>query len=251
MELSFITQINAFFMLIALIFVSLLAFHILVRAIKKKERNLYVLFITFSTAITPWVPGVIDYVFWLFTNDLVLSYELYIIIGTAFIPFAFLGWLYIYLSTVFQKKKYLIFSLYSIILILFEIMLFFYLYFAPNAPVMELLPIVIQQKLDHYYRGLILIFTIIVVLSTVVSGIHFGVRTIRTPGLSNTIKNIKWRGRFITIAFCFYIFTIPDCIIDDQLILLPMRILCMFIFFFLYGGFVMPKWLRKILKLER
>lgn len=245
MELTLPTQINAFIMFIAIIFVTFLSMHVIIHAIKKKERNLYILFICFISTITPWIPGVLDYLYWIFTDVFLLNFYHYVIVGTAFIPLAFFSWIYIYTTTMMPRRKNNILIFFGMISVIIDIILFYNLFFAPNAPVQESLPIIVQDKLDHYYNGFILIITIIIILTVVITGVAFGIRAYK----SNE-RILQWRGKFIIIAYSLFITTIPDVVTDNQILLIPMRILQMFFFFFLYLGFVMPNWIKKPLKIS-
>jgi hypothetical protein len=230
-------------MLIAVVFVILLASHTLIRAFQTKEKTLYLVFITLSLAITPWLPGVIDYLSWLITQELVLNDAAYILIGSTLYPIAFLSWLYIYLDLVYQKRRNQIIVITGIFIIISDILIIYTLFLPTGTPVKELLPVVNQTELDHYYQGFILIVAILISIAVIITGIHLGRRA-----LESDQRDLKWRGRFLIIRFSLYIFAIVDSIITDQYFFIPVRICIMALFFFLYLGLALPKWIRN--KLE-
>ncbi|MBD3211709.1 MAG: hypothetical protein GF311_03800 [Candidatus Lokiarchaeota archaeon] len=243
MSLTPVVQINAIIMLIAVVFVILLASHTLIRAYQTKEKTLYLVFITLSLSITPWLPGVIDYIGWLITSTFVLNDTGYILIGSSLYPIAFLSWLYIYLDLVYQKRKNLIIILAGIFILITDILIIYTLLLPAGTPVKELLPVVNQNQLDHYYQGFILIVAIVISIAVMITGIHLGKRALEAEQ-----KDIKWRGRFLIIGFSLYVFAIVDSVITNQYILIPVRISIMFIFLFLYLGLALPKWMRKRLE---
>ena len=66
------------------------------------------------------------------------------------------------------------------------------------------------------------------------------------------ISEIRWKGRFLFIAFILFgISAIFDAIIEmETTLLVIIRILLDFSSFFFYLGFILPSWCKKILSIK-
>ncbi|TFF95909.1 MAG: hypothetical protein EU547_06990 [Promethearchaeota archaeon] len=221
---------------------------VLYRAIKTKDRLVFSFFLAVIFTLSPWYPSGFGYLIWLITQGGFLDQSFYILIGTVAIPIAIIAWLDIYMATIRPDKRILVLLIYSGLSIVFEIYLFYFLFFAPNAPIFELLGIISMgiNPLDIDYKGFLLIFQAIVVISACATGIHFSYTSIKIEE-----KPVVWKGRFLFLAFTFFgIAAISDAMIDlGPIFIIVVRIILILANFFFYTGFLLPKWIRKLLNL--
>ncbi|MFX0070453.1 MAG: hypothetical protein ACFFAO_05115 [Candidatus Hermodarchaeota archaeon] len=245
-EYSFETQVSGFLTLIAVMFSLFLGLNVLKRAINTHERILYLFSLTLICAFTPWYPTAFGYLYWIFTNQS-LSYEFYIILGLAFSPIGIVPWIDIYMSKVFPKKRNLVLISYTIFSVVFEIYLFYYLLFAPNAPVQPLLGTVTELRTE--FKGFLLWYALISVLIVCLAGIHFGYISLK----QSTKGEIQWKGKFLIVGFILFLLElILDSILPSSLIvvIIVLRILLIIVIIVLYIGFLLPDWIKNRLSLK-
>ena len=207
----------------------------------------FFLFIIFTSS--PWYPSGLGYLYWIITGEF-LSYQFYVLIGTVGVPIAILAWLNVYLSTIKPKKKKLVLILYGIFSIIFELYLFYFLLLAPGAPVDSLIGIIIDPSnpMDIDYKGFVLIFLGLSILTSCITGFHFAAKSMK----KEEPPEIRWKGKFLLIAFLFFgISAIFDALIEmDTILLVIMRIILALAMFLFYLGFILPRWSKKILSIK-
>ena len=128
--------------------------------------------------------------------------------------------------------------------------LFYFLLLAPGAPVNSLLGIIIDpaNPMDIDYKGFVLIFLGLSILVACITGFHFAANSMK----KEEIPEIRWKGKFLLIAFLFFgISAIFDALIEmSPLLLIIIRIILALAMFFFYLGFILPKWIKKILSIK-
>ncbi len=247
--LSDLAQISGLTALIAVLISFLLGFIVLIKYFKTKQILIFNFFLCIIFTSSPWYPSGLGYLYWIITGEF-LSYQIYVLIGTVGIPIAILAWLNVYLSTIKPKKKKLVLILYGIFSIIFELYLFYFLLLAPGAPVDSLLGIIIDptNPMDIDYKGFVLIFLALSILTACITGFHFAAKSMK----KEEPLEVRWKGRFLLIAFLFFgISAIFDALIEmDSLLLIIIRIILALAMFLFYLGFILPKWIKKILSIE-
>ena len=247
--LSDLAQISGLTALIAVLISFLLGFIVLIKYFKTKQILIFNFFLCIIFTSSPWYPSGLGYLYWIITGEF-LSYQIYVLIGTVGIPIAILAWLNVYLSTIKPKKKKLVLILYGIFSIIFELYLFYFLLLAPGAPVDSLLGIIIDptNPMDIDYKGFVLIFLGLSILTACITGFHFAAKSMKKEEPSE----IRLKGKFLLIAFLFFgISAIFDALIEmDSLLLIIIRIILALAMFLFYLGFILPKWIKKILSIE-
>lgn len=215
---------------------------VLYKAIKSKNKALFVFFLVLLTAPSPWIPVNFGYLYWSLTGNL-LSYRAYILLGTVGVPISMMCWIYIYLSRIRPKYINLVLIPYGILSMFYYIYLFYFLYFVPGAPVESMIGIE-TRPLDITYRGLILVYMIIALMTGIVTGIHFSIVEMK----NKEYPIDKWKGRFLLISFMFFgIGATADSAFELTLIALVIfRVFLAFSVVFFYIGFIMPEWIRNI-----
>ncbi|TFF96477.1 MAG: hypothetical protein EU547_06405 [Promethearchaeota archaeon] len=221
---------------------------VLYRAIKTRERIIFSFFLAVVFTLSPWFPSGFGYLIWLFTQGGFLDQSFYILIGTIAIPVAIIAWLDVYMATIRPQNRKLVLIIFSVLSIIFEIYLFYFLYFSPNAPFYEILGIITTavNPVDIDYKGFVLVYLAIVVISACGTGIHFSYTSLKIEE-----KAMKWKGRFLFLAFCFFgIAAISDAMIDlGPIFIIIIRLILILANLFFYMGFLLPKWVRKLLNL--
>jgi len=244
-ELSQIGHFSGIFGIIAIIVVLLLGGIVLIKAIETKQKILYYFFITVLTTISPWYSAGFGYIYLLITQN-TLDYRFYVMLGTIFIPIAIHSWLVIYMTIIYPKKKKLVLLLYIVLAIFFYIYLIYFLYFAPGAPIENLIGIK-ETPIDIEYKGFVLIYLALIIGTVIFTGVHFSIISIKTQKVE-----IKWKGRFLLFAFIFFgMGAIADGLLELTIIyLIIFRMILLVSAVLFYIGFIMPKWMKKILKIE-
>jgi len=247
--LSDLAQISGLTALIAVSISFLLGTIVLIKYFKTKQVLIFNFFLCIIFTSSPWYPSGLGYLYWIITGEF-LTYQIYVLIGTVGIPIAILAWLNVYLSTINPKKKKLVLILYGVFSIFFELYLFYFLLLAPGAPVNSLLGIIIDptNPMDIDYKGFVLIFLGLSILTACITGFHFAAKSMK----KEEIPEIRLKGKFLLIAFLFFgISAIFDALIEmGPLLLIIIRIILALAMFFFYLGFILPKWIKKILSIK-
>jgi len=247
--LSDLAQISGLTALIAVSISFILGFIVLIKYFKTKQVLIFNFFLCIIFTASPWYPSGLGYLYWIITGEF-LTYQIYVLIGTVGIPIAILAWLNVYFSTINPKKKKLVLILYGIFSIFFELYLFYFLLLAPGAPVNSLLGIIIDpaNPMDIDYKGFVLIFLGLSILTACITGFHFAAKSMK----KEEPPEIRWKGKFLLIAFLFFgISAIFDALIEmGPILLVIMRSILALAMFLFYLGFILPKWIKKLLSIE-
>ena len=247
--LSDLAQISGLTALIAVFISFLLGFIVLMKYFKTKQVLIFNFFLCIIFTASPWYPSGLGYLYWIITGEF-LTYQFYVLIGTVGIPIAILAWLNVYLSTINPKKKKLVLILYGIFSIFFELYLFYFLLLAPGAPIDSLLGIIIDpaNPMDIDYKGFVLIFLGLSILTACITGFHFAAKSMK----KEETPEIRWKGKFLLIAFLFFgISAIFDALIEmGPILLIIIRIILALAMFLFYLGFILPGWSRKLLSIK-
>lgn len=241
-------QISGFLSFIAIIFTFIIIILIL-QIYKKKKDKIFLVFILLLISInSPWYPSGFGYIYWLITGN-IFNYQTYVFIGTIGIPFVLLSWLYLYFSILYPNKiksMRIILLIISILSIVFYVYVFYFLFFAPGAPI-EVMIAEKNSALDVEYKGFVIIFILIVLLLTFSSFLHFSIRSI----LTKDDREIQWRGVFLLITSIISVIgTTLDAFFElTEISLIFVRLILMSTGIFFYFAFMMPEWLKKILKI--
>lgn len=218
---------------------------VLIKAIQLKNKTLYYFFFAVIFTMSPWYPSGFGYLYWLITRG-VIPYPIYVLLGTLGVPIALFAWFQIYIPALHPKLKYPLLIGTAILSTIYYIYVFFFLFFAPGAPVEELIGLK-QSAIDIEYKGFALIFLAFSLLVSTITGNEFSIHSMKS-----TDKIIKWKGRFLILSFNFFaIGAIGDGFIElNPFTLIFFRTFMVLASTFYYIGFIMPKWMKKILKLE-
>lgn len=245
-ELAKISGMSAF---ISVLIALTLGLIVLIKYIKTRQALIFNFFLCIVFTTSPWWPSGVGYFIWAITG-VILPYQIYVLLGTVGVPIAILAWLNVYFSTLKPKLKKPVLIIYGILSIIFEVYLFYFVLFAPEAPVSTLLGIINDplNPMNIDFKGFVLIFLGLSILTACITGFHFALNSMK----KDEHPEIRWKGRFLLIAFLLFgISAIFDAIIEmGPVLLLIMRILLVAANFLFYLGFILPKWSKKLLSIR-
>ncbi|MFX1574793.1 MAG: hypothetical protein ACFFB0_18815 [Promethearchaeota archaeon] len=244
-ELELLTQISGIFGFFSVILGWLYGGITLYKAIKFREKLLYFFFFAVIFTISPWYPSGFGYIYWLFTREEII-YPVYVLLGTIGVPIALYSWLQIYMPTLHPKQKKLVTIIIIAISIVFYIYVFVFL-FALGDPVENLIGIK-RNPIDIDYTGFVLVFLAFSLIISTVTGNDFSIASLKIKDN----PEIKWKGRFLILSFnLFAIGAIGDGFLPlNPITLVIFRTFLLLSSLFYYIGFIMPKWMKKIIGLK-
>jgi hypothetical protein len=245
-ELDPFSQLSGLLAFITILVAWLYGALILIKAIQLKYRTFYYLFLAVIFTMSPWFSSGIGYIYWVITAE-ALPYDVYILLGTLGVPIALFAWFQIYLPGLRPKAKKPLLITTAILSIVYYVYVLFFLYLAPGAPVMELIAIR-PTAVDNEYKAFALIFLAYSLLISTVTGNDFSINSMKSED-----KLLKWKGRFLILSFNLFA---VGAIGDGFLPLTPVTLIIFRIFMvlsstFYYIGFILPKWMRKILPISQ
>lgn len=246
-QLSEITQAYGLTTLVYILINFLFTIIVLFKAIKRKQRILYIFSLCILFTATSWYSSGLGYLFWILTGE-ILDYTVYVLIGTVGVPIAILSWLYIYMTLINSKKKNLVLILYAIISIAYEIYILYFLFIAPNAPNTQMIgkfdP---NSPLDMNYNLIITIYKLIALITSCGTGIHFAMRSMK---IKDSLE-VVWKGRFLFISFVLFGFaSIFDIMSLALWLLIIIRACLVLSTISFYIGFILPKSIKKLLSIK-
>ncbi len=244
-ELDPLSQLSGLLAFISLIVAWFYGALILIKAVQLKYKTFYYLFLAVTFTMSPWYPSGIGYVYWVITSE-ALPYTTYILLGTLGVPIALFSWFQIYIPGLHPKAKKPLLITTTILSIAFYIYVIYFLFLAPGAPIIELIALR-PTAVDTEYKVYALIFLAYSLLISTVTGNDFSINSIK-----NEDKLLKWKGIFLILSFNLYAI---GAIGDGFLPLTPVTLIIFRIFMvlsstFYYIGFILPRWMRKLLSIN-
>ena len=241
-----LTQLSGLFGFLAILIAWLFGVIVLIQYIKTKETMLFYFFLAIIFIMSPWYPSGLGYIYWLFTGE-EIAYQIYVLLGTIGIPIALYSWLQIYMPALHEKYKTKAIWLVIGISIVFYIYLTLFVFVIPGSPIEGLVGIK-RSVVDIDYKGFVLGFLAFSLVISTVTGNDFAIASLKAE--ANPV--IKWKGRFLILSFnLFAIGAIGDGFIPlTPVTLIIFRTFMMLASTFYYIGFILPKWMRKLLSLE-
>ena len=202
-------------------------------------------FLAVIFTISPWYPSGLGYIYWLITNE-EINYPVYVLLGTIGVPVALVSWLQIYMPALHPNQKRTVTLITVCLSLAFYIYVFVFL-FALGDPVDNLIGIK-RSVIDIDYKGFVLGFLAFSLLISTITGNEFSISSLKVK--ENPV--IRWKGRFLILSFNFFaIGALGDGFIPlNPITLIIFRILIVLAITFYYLGFILPKWMRRILSLD-
>jgi len=218
---------------------------VLFKYIKTKDKKLFYFFLAIIFTVSPWYPSGLGYLYWLITSEEII-YPIYVLLGTIGVPIALIAWLQIYMPSLHQKQNRIVTLITACLSLAFYIYVFTFL-FAFGDPIEDLIGIK-RSFIDIDYKGFVLGFLAFSLLISTITGNEFSISSIR---LKEDPK-LVWKGRFLILSFnLFAIGALGDGFIPlTPITLIVFRIFMVLANTFYYIGFILPRWMRKLLRVE-
>jgi hypothetical protein len=189
----------------------------------------------------PWWPSSISFLIAL-SNGIGIPPEVYFLIGNVLVPLAIVLWLLAFTEFLYSEKRKLFLSIFAIIGTTFEILFFVFLFLNPSL-IGEL-----NGPVDVNYKSFIMIFLIIFLLIVVITGFLFA-----NLSLKSKDPEVKLKGKLLVIAYiAFAVGALLDASVPlNEPTIVIIRILLIVSAICWYGGFLLPKWMKKFLLKSR
>ncbi|MHA2275676.1 MAG: hypothetical protein ACXAC2_07920 [Candidatus Kariarchaeaceae archaeon] len=237
MALSSLDTLNGVFSIIFVAISLLVGIIILTRYFKYKERIYFLVGITWVLIASPWWPSSLSFLVAI-SNGIGISSEIYFLIGNIFAPIAIITWLLAFTEFLYTNKRKLILLVFSIFGLIFEILFITLLLLAPDL-IGELNP-----PVDVNYKSFTMIFLISFLSVMVVSGFLFA-----NLSLKSDDPEVKLKGKLLIIAYItFSVGALLDSSIPlNEALIIITRLILILSSFCWYGGFILPRWMKKYL----
>lgn len=237
MSLSLIDTVNGIFSLVFILISFLVGIIILSRYFKYKERIYFLVGLTWIFISEPWWPSSVSFIVAL-SNGIGITSGVYFLIGNIFVPLAIVLWLLAFTEFLYTEKRKLILTIFALIGIIFEILFFVFLFLNPsligqlNGPV------------DVNYESFIMVFLIIFLTIVVITGFLFA-----NLSLKSKDPEVNLKGKLLIIAYiAFSVGALLDASVPfNELIIVIIRLILILSAICWYGGFILPKWMKKFL----
>ncbi|MFW9970156.1 MAG: hypothetical protein ACFFDF_08145 [Candidatus Odinarchaeota archaeon] len=241
MPLNPIDILNGIFSLIFVAISLFVGFIILSRYFKYKERIYLLVGATWIFISEPWWPSSISFLIALI-NGIGIPSEVYFLIGNLFVPLAIILWLLAFTEFLYSEKRKLILSIFAIIGVIFEILFFIFLFFTPSL-IGEL-----NGPVDVNYKSFIMVFLIIFLSIVVITGFLFAHLSLKSED-----PEVKLKGKLLVVAYiAFSIGALLDSSVPfNEIVIIIVRLILILSAICWYGGFLLPKWMKKFLLKNR
>ena len=241
MSLSPIDTLNGIFSLIFVAISLFVGFVILSRYFKYKERIYLMVGATWILISEPWWPSSVSFLVAL-SNGVGIPPQAYFLIGNILVPLAIVFWLLAFTEFLYSEKRKLILSIFAIIGVVFEILFFSFLFLNPDL-IGDL-----SGPVNVNYKSFIMVFLIIFLLIVVITGFLFA-----NLSLKSKDPEVKLKGKLLIIAYIsFSVGALLDSSVPfNEATILIIRLILILSAICWYGGFILPKWMKKFLLKNR
>jgi hypothetical protein len=241
MPLNPVDTVNGIFSIIFVAISLMIGFIILSRYFKYRERIYFLVGSTWILISSPWWSSCLSFLVALY-NNVGITPQMYFLIGNILTPFAIVLWLLAFTEFLYSEKRKLILLIFAILGVIFEILFFVLLFLDPNL-IGEL-----NGPVDVNYKSFIMVFLIIFLMIVVITGFLFA-----NLSLKSKDPEVKLKGRLLIVAYIsFSIGALLDSSIPfSEVTIILVRLLLILSAICWYGGFLLPKWMKKLLLKSR
>ena len=241
MSLSPIDTLNGIFSLIFVAISLFVGFVILSRYFKYKERIYLMVGATWILISEPWWPLSVSFLVAL-SNGVGIPPQAYFLIGNILVPLAIVFWLLAFTEFLYSEKRKLILSIFAIIGVVFEILFFSFLFLNPDL-IGDL-----SGPVNVNYKSFIMVFLIIFLLIVVITGFLFA-----NLSLKSKDPEVKLKGKLLIIAYIsFSVGALLDSSVPfNEATIIIIRLILIISAICWWGGFLLPKWMKKLLLKNR
>ncbi|MBD3227298.1 MAG: hypothetical protein GF329_03845 [Candidatus Lokiarchaeota archaeon] len=186
--LSDIQKLQGIFTLIFIIISLIIGIRILLKYFKSKKFEHITLGCSWIFLTTGWLGSAVNFIFIIFNAELPEFY--FLLLGNAFLPIAIICWLYSIFHILHRNLEKKAMTVVLSGCIPYEIGLLVLL--GIDSTFIGSIESPLNSNLTLYP----LIFQVIIILTTLITGIYFSLKSIKSDN-----QEIKWRGIFLLIAF--------------------------------------------------
>ena len=237
MTVEIIDLISGIFSLIFVIITSFVGLRTIAKYFKTRQ-NKAILWIgcAWTLISCPWWPSAIS-AFVALATGTGLSFEMYVFLGTFFVPILVVFMLIALTELYFNEKRMIIISIFIIIGSLFEIYLIYHLVVDPNVLGS------LKGVVDIEYKGFLRYYLIFSTLVIFISGILISLSSLKSDS-----QEIKLRGKLLTVAYIiFFLGAVADSSLTLDIITLPIvRLMLITSSILFYLGIILPNWMKKL-----
>jgi len=236
MELTIIEILNFIFSLVGLIIAIFIGLKVISKYFEYGRREYLLIGLVFILLTEPWWPSTILFIYLIITGSYI-SLEIILLIGNIFLPITTLLWLVAFNNLLNYKRKKEIYLIFIIHGIFFEIFLIYFLLTDPSV-VGE-----ISGNVDVNYGIFVSLYHLTILSVALITGSIFAKVCLNSD---NPETNLK--GKLILLALCsFVVGSILDIFSATSIVLLTLaRTILILASIALYGGFILPNWMRNI-----
>ena len=237
MSISPLDTVNGVFSLIFVAISLLVGIIILTRYFKYRERIYLLVGLTWVLISEPWWSSSVSFLVAL-SNGVGIPEQAYFLVGNIFVPVAIVLWLLAFTEFLYTKKRKLILLVFAIIGASFEVLFFIFLFLNPRI-IGEL-----NGPVDVNYTSFIMVYLILFLLIVVISGFLFA-----NLSLKSKDPEVKLKGKLLVIAYItFSVGALLDSSIPlHEVTIIIIRLILILSAICWYGGFLLPKWMKKFL----
>ena len=201
-----------------------------------KRREFLLIGITAIILVEPWWPSALSTVLLLIFN-IEITEHFYFFLGNAFIPVGLIGWSFALTDLIFEKQKKILQISGILYGVAFE-MHFLYAFFFNISSIGQLRG---PNDVEYHYVMTGFLFSVVIFVFT--TGLLFAKESLKADN-----PEIQLRGKLLVYGFsAFAIGATLDALIPLSAInLLITRFILISCAIGLYGGFIMPQWIRKL-----
>ena len=238
--LSTLDFITGLFSLLVIIVGTVIGLTIASKYLKYKSKPYLYWGIAYIGVYCPWWPSGISFLSVIITGQPISPF-MYLLLGNILIPILLILWILGFTEMIYQDKRKILIIIYSIIFAVAEIFLIYALITDVS------LIITFDGIFDVTFNRIWLVYLLFISFTVAITGLLFA-----RDSLKSDDREIRFKGKALIIAFLTY----PICTIIDgglelnALGVILIRSILMFGAVMFYIGFSVPKFIKKIFKLE-
>lgn len=170
-----------------------------------------------------------------------LSPELFFLVAYTLVPWATLSWMVVITELLYKNKQKLILAIYAIFGVVYNFV-FFYLLFT-NITLIGYL----DSPIDPHTGLFMTVYLLIILINVFITGFLF-----YRESRKSQVSEIRLKGLlFFLAATSFVIASILDTFPLNIVMIILVRILLVLAAIEIYGAFIFPEWMKKLLLREK
>ena len=237
MTLTPLDILNGIFGLSFVIISIILGLIIALKYFKNKDKNFILIGFTWVFITSGWYGTSFSFLSALILGGEGLSFEAIMLLNFIPLPVGLLLWLTAFTNFMYKEKQKLVLIIISVITVIFYVLFFYYLFTDPILVGEKISPV--DTKGNNW---VLLLYLVIFILIFLITGVKFSLKTIKIDN-----PETKLKGKLLLIAFIsFSIGSVLDSMVPSTaLTLIIFRLILISSAIEFYGGFILPKWIKK------